>query len=692
MCSSFLEIARKIGLMIAACFACAVLMASMAGAVELQPSKGITDLGPHLKFHSAPAANLGTILQRFKNGEFSDDLETSLLNNNYAREAWAAAEIVNATIDDGRVPDPYVMTLSLALASAVDVYVIRESGFTESLLNYNAFVPFVPEDHVVTRLRTPEFAIAPQEKIILLVNFKFGPIQSFQMALETPPELEASAFLSGIFYTAFYAFCISCLVFFFGFHLAMKNWIGFFYAFLFTIALIFIGYVDGLLFRFLYPDDPQWHSATGFGLLFAISGIGFFAAGRSIVIDGEETRQSLGISALSVLSAAGFLISIYSPGTYAALGAYVLLGLMLAVTFFASAVWKRRDGNVQISAMLTAAFSGIAVVGVLLVMVFGWANDSVLIPDAAKAVFAALLLATMTSLTVHMINLRRMHTRAVTLQIAALKEEAQRSQELLESEKNYSRVRDLASHRQKQLATASHDLKQPIASLRMTFDTIADQTEPAVRDRLREAFDYMEALSSDYLKDTMPEAGEPADDLSGARDKDAGYTTRSDSPTDAYELSVIIGTVHQMFHEEAISKGLKLRMVSSSSSVVVPPIALMRIVSNLVSNAVKYTLTGGVLIGVRNRQGRAYLQVIDTGPGMDPEELATFKVAYRRGDSSKGQGLGMSVCFELAQEHELDLTVDTKKNSGTRFSLRIPLATGNDVTEKLSEAAHDSIV
>ena len=74
----------------------------------------------------------------------------------------------------------------------------------------------------------------------------------------------------------------------------------------------------------------------------------------------------------------------------------------------------------------------------------GWANSSVLLPDAVKAAFAAMLLATMTSLTVHMMNLRRNHAKAVKAQIEALKEEARRSQELLQAEQNYTRARELA--------------------------------------------------------------------------------------------------------------------------------------------------------------------------------------------------------------------------------------------------------
>ena len=640
-----------------------LLAGGFAHAVDLEPGKGIPDLGPSLTYHSNPQANLAVILEQYRSGEFSEVLDASMLDSNYAPESWAATEIFNATIDDGREPDPFVLTLSLAVASAVDIYLVRENGLTENLLTYSAFDPFVPEDHSVTRLRTPQFTIAPQETVTLMVLFRFGPIQSFRMALETPAELEASTFSHGVGYTAFYAFCISCLLFFFGFHLAMRNWVGVMYSLVFAVALAFIAFVDGLLFRFVYPDNPAWHSRAGFGLLFALSGTGFIAAGRSLIEAGRETRASITVSLLALVSLAGGVASLISPGTYVTLFAYGLMALMLACNFVASRQWHKHEDVDQLGAGWISAAALLAVLLVLGVATIGMARDVILVPNVMKVIYSVLLLAVMTSLTAHVIHLRRRHARAVEQQMQALQAEARRSQELLVAEKNYSRARDLASLRQQQLATASHDLKQPIASLRMTFDAMADQVDPKLRGRLHEAFDYMEALSSDYLKDTGPDTADRQEEPVPSADA-----------AEVYELAIILGTVQQLFHEEALSKGLPLRMVTSTLAVAVPPMALMRIVSNLVSNAVKYTLEGRVLIGVCRRAGRAVLMVLDTGPGMDENEIRRFREAYEKGTESSGHGLGLAVCFQLAAEHQLDLAVISKKGSGTAFALTIPLA------------------
>ena len=652
-----------------------------AETVRLEPGQGIGDLKPHLVYESDPSASLAEILQRFRSGAFAPTLKASLLETNYAPEAWAAVEIFNATLNDGRAPDPFVLTVELPLISELDAYVVRESGFTENLINYSIFEPFAPEDHSVTRLRTPVFQISPQERITLLVNFKFGPFQSFKMALETPVELEASAFASGITHTAFYAFTISCLLFFFGFHLAMKNWIGMLYALQFGLGLAFIGYIDGLWFRFFFPDNPELQSPIGFFLLFSLSGLGFVISGRSVVLDRRETGLSIGLTALSALSVAGFVLSFFSPGTYVAVFGYVLLALMFIAVFLAGRSWRRHEGAAHLSGELISVVGTLLVIGVIALMVVGLEAEILPVATTVKGIFSCLLVATMTGLTAHIVALRHKHANAVQAEFAALEAEAKRSRELLLAERNYTRARDLASLRQRQLATASHDLKQPITSLRLSFDHLADHMEPPVRQRLVEAFDYMEALSNSYLKETTPRSDdtETAEDSDQAReednDQDSIAAARPEpAETESYELSLVLDSVQQMFSEEAISKGLKLRRVTSTRKTDVPPIVLMRIASNLVSNAVKYTEKGKVLIGIRNRGQTLELCVLDTGPGLTAAEQETLAKAYEKGSNSRGHGLGLSVCHDLAREHRLAFTCHSVKGRGTQFRLTIPVS------------------
>lgn len=625
--------------------------------IEVAPRSTPIDVTSQLRFWGAVEPDLGVALEAFEEGAFGSERSTASVSAAYAPETWAAVEIINAAPGDGRAGDSFVLTTDAPLIGGLRVFVVRESGLTENLLDYSIFAPFEPLEHAVTRLRTPEFVLAPGERVTLLMHAALGPFASFDVDLHTPEDLTEASFLWGVGHTAFYAFALSCLIFFFGFQSAMRSWVGVYYAALFLAFLGLIAYVDGLLFRTIYPQRPELQSVFGFGLLFALSGVGFLIGGLSLrTAQGEQSRLSRAMSWMAVLSIAGFAASLAVPGPITAVLAYALIALMMMSTI--PGAWVSRQNGVSPTVGATT-LSGIAALGVAFVfvlMVTGWAGAWLDAPNAMRAVFAVLLLATMTTLTLNVIALRRRHLAAVEARVRVLENEAELSRNLLAAERNYAGARDLAADRQRQLATASHDLKQPLMSLRMTFDTMTTDLPSDTRDRLDDAFDYLGSLATG-LADQVPEASalEPAQDA------------------EEYLLSLPLSTMHQMFEAEAAGKGLALRVHASAVPVTVAPIPLMRILTNLVSNALKYTEAGRVVVGVR-RGGRLRICVIDTGPGMSEAEIEQFQKAYEKGETSTGHGLGLSVCFEQAAAHGMRLEVVSKPGRGTCFSLHLPAA------------------
>jgi len=638
---------------------CLAPFLARAGSVEVPPGRGIADLGPHLVYRTHPTADLATMLDSYRAGEFSAELSLSPLANNYSPETWTAVDLVNATVDDGRPPDPFAVTLALPLASGADVYLVRDTGLTEVLLAYSIFAPFDPAQHAATRLRTPVFTLAPGERVTLVAKIYFGPFQSFQMALETPADLQAGAFTDGIATTGFYVFALACMLFFVAFFVALRDWVSLLYAQLFLIGLALIGYIDGLLFRFFYPLNPALQSVVGFGLLYALPAAGFALSAQALwSLRPRMARLCLGLAGVAGL---GFLAALASPGTYAATGAYALLGVMSVTILWSNEGWRARHGGTHKAARLLAAVTVVAVTGIVVMLLTGWGQAAMQVWTAIKAVYVVLLVATIANFAAQILHIRRLHAVAVAEKVAALQAEAERSRELLESEQAYSRARDLARSRQRQLATASHDFRQPLSSLRMTLDALGTEMDDGLRSRMAEAFDYMEKLSGDYLADAAE------DD-----DETAAAPPPAPEEVEPYPLSLIVETVWQMFHDEAVSKGLRLRHVPSEHMTDVPPMALMRIVSNLVSNAVKYTRDGGVLVGPRRRGGRMEIWVCDTGPGMSAEEIALFRQEGRKGGASQGHGLGLAVCFGLAESHGLTLTPHSEPGRGTVFRLQLP--------------------
>ena len=201
------------------------------------------------------------------------------------------------------------------------------------------------------------------------------------------------------------------------------------------------------------------------------------------------------------------------------------------------------------------------------------------------------------------------------------------------------------------------------------MDSIAQDQPTDVRDRLSEAFDYMEQLSQGYLDQTSTEA-----ELDEAPEP---VPAEPEPEVETFDVSLVLDTISQMFGEEAISKGIRLRVAPSSLAARAQTLAVMRIVSNLVSNAVKYTEEGGVLVGARPRGGQVEIQVLDTGAGMTTEELERFSGSYEKGAASEGSGLGLSICFEIARANGLELTASSRLGHGTVFRLFLPRVSGD---------------
>ncbi len=646
---------------------------SAVAALDLKPGEARPDIVPDLLFLKDRGKTLKEVIADFQQQRFRPDID--IFNNAESgfEAVWMAVELTNRSDDDGRPADEWILTSDKPLQAGIEVYLIRSDGLTETLLDFDNSQPFDTENRTLTGLRSGAITLTGGEEALLLTRYQSGIIRSIRMGLQTPQTLADRAVIAGVGFAAFYAFSIAGLIFFCGFNISLRNVIGIYYTGLSSLGLVLLAFVDGFLFRFFWPDRPIFNLHMGNVIFLAMSAFGLFIASR-VFVDGGWNRIWSRISLALSMLASGIILLIPVFGFYIVnlliVPIYLLFALMFAAIITAGAKW--RHGRFHAFANLTAIFAGIIVVALIVMKLGGIGLQFLPVHLMTKLIFALMTVTTMVALTADILDLRRDHQSAQKRELEALAQEAEKSRALLAAEKNYSRARDLAHLRQTQLATASHDLKQPLASLRMTLDTIANDGDPEVQTRLREAFDYMEGLTASYLAEARPDedADDPADNEGGVEDEAGAPDGEVAKP---YELSLILRTVHQMFHEEAISKGLQLRMVDCTANVTLPPLVLMRIVSNLVSNAVKYSKTGKVLFGCRRNSDTVCLQVHDTGAGMSADALANLLQPYRKGEQSTGEGLGLAICVELAEKHGLDLEAASEPGRGTCFSLTIPV-------------------
>jgi signal transduction histidine kinase len=245
--------------------------------------------------------------------------------------------------------------------------------------------------------------------------------------------------------------------------------------------------------------------------------------------------------------------------------------------------------------------------------------------------------------------------------LTASRKEAETSRALLEAERKYTEVRNIAKLRQDRLAEASHDIKQPIASLRTTIDAVVRDQPEETQTQLRNAFDYLEQLATAYMADAAPTS--PAEE------------TESETTSETAAASLLLGTLDRMFRAEAERKGLVFEVDYEAAQVKVQPLAVMRILGNLVSNAIVHTDKGRVSLRARIEDSSLIVSVRNTVAGLSNADMARLSEPYAKGAESPGTGLGLSIVRQLARNAGLNLTFRTDQDGGTgEFQLKLPLA------------------
>lgn len=216
------------------------------------------------------------------------------------------------------------------------------------------------------------------------------------------------------------------------------------------------------------------------------------------------------------------------------------------------------------------------------------------------------------------------------------------------------------------IASASHDLRQPVAAIGLMVGLLREQIAvPRLQtliDRVDEAVASMETLLKGLLDLSRLESGTVQ-----ARPQRVALQTVFDAIQ-----------VHE--GEAAFVKGLRLRFRSTPLAVQSDPVLLEQILRNLVSNAVRYTERGGVLVVARRRGAdRLLLQVWDSGIGIAAENHASVfdefvQVGNAARQRTRGFGLGLSIVKRSAEVLGHSLTLHSRPGRGSCFGLVLPRA------------------
>lgn len=212
------------------------------------------------------------------------------------------------------------------------------------------------------------------------------------------------------------------------------------------------------------------------------------------------------------------------------------------------------------------------------------------------------------------------------------------------------------------LASASHDLRQPMHAIGLLVGVLRERlTEPGQRvlaDKTHQAVQAMEGLFGSLLDVSKLDAG----------------AVRPQPCT--FALQDLLDRVQLSYAPLAAAKSLRLRMRRTALRVHTDPALFERLLGNLVSNAIRYTRHGGVLVGCRPRGGGWVVQVVDSGVGIEAGQLDLIFEEFVRLDpaAAGGQGLGLGLSIVRRTAVLLGLTVDVRSRPGhgSVFELSLP--------------------
>lgn len=227
-----------------------------------------------------------------------------------------------------------------------------------------------------------------------------------------------------------------------------------------------------------------------------------------------------------------------------------------------------------------------------------------------------------------------------------------------------SAAEDASISKTRFLAAASHDILQPLNAARLYVTSLVERQHSGEETRLVENIDESLQAIEEILGALL--------DISRL---DAGAMTTSIS---SFKMADLMRSLEIEFAPIARAKNLELAFVPCSLPVESDRLLLRRLLQNLISNAIKYTPRGRVLVGCRRQGPSLKICVYDTGVGIPPVKRGEIFKEFHRLEQgariARGLGLGLSIVERLARVLKHGIAIDGNKSGGSVFSVTVPTA------------------
>ncbi|MBD9515941.1 hybrid sensor histidine kinase/response regulator NahK/ErcS' [Pseudomonas sp. PDM22] len=211
------------------------------------------------------------------------------------------------------------------------------------------------------------------------------------------------------------------------------------------------------------------------------------------------------------------------------------------------------------------------------------------------------------------------------------------------------------------LAAVSHDLLQPLNAARLFTSALQERSSEVLVRNISQSLEDVETLLGTLVDISKLDAGVIKPDIA------------------SFDVSELLGNLAAEYRQVAASEGLALDFVPCGAQVRSDIQLLARILRNLLTNAIRYTPAGRVLLGCRRRRHSLWIEVWDTGVGIAADKLGEIFQEFKRGDvqrfhQDRGLGLGLAIVEKIARMLGHRIQVESVPGKGSRFAIEIPLA------------------
>lgn len=218
--------------------------------------------------------------------------------------------------------------------------------------------------------------------------------------------------------------------------------------------------------------------------------------------------------------------------------------------------------------------------------------------------------------------------------------------------------------RERFLAAASHDLRQPVQALLLLSDLLLKESLPAGARRMAE-----------QIQSSLGGLGGMLDGMLDISKLEAGLVAPNPESVD---IAALLARLHGEFAHAAEKGGQRLRLVAPPLTTRTDPGLLERVLRNLLTNALRYAPGGRVLLGARRRGDRLQIEVWDNGIGIADQHIGRifqdfFQVGNAARDRREGLGLGLSIARRLVTMLGGIIDVTSSLGRGSRFTVSLPL-------------------